>query len=107
MSTFIPITADRVCLAFTEHTTVHASACSPVELLAADPLRREHRTVCGSDSFLLAHAVVGRCDDRLLATWPPPIELRCPDCARLTGVGGRQRAGSAHWRELRPTEALV
>lgn len=98
MSTLVPITVDHVCLALTAHTTIHASQDTPLGV--AHRKRPEARTVCGSDAFPLTHRVVDHPDQSVYATWPPPIEDRCVDCARILGLDGRQRRGCKQWQGL-------
>lgn len=58
------------------------------------------RTECGLDAQLLAHRIVGRDNDVIVAHWPAPKIDRCTDCAEVTGVRGRQVAGSSSFQDL-------
>lgn len=112
MGVLIPLGGnDRACLAFTWRSTVHASVVEVFELFGnlknAVGRPRAFRTVCGVDAFPVAHGVVGRPDDAVVATWPPPIHVRCVDCADRLGLGGRLRAGSRHWQNLVDPEEVT
>jgi hypothetical protein len=103
VSLFVPIGADRICLALTVRTVVHASAQPPAALLTAlslSTVRPAFRTVCGSDAFIVAHAAHLRPGSGVAAEWPPPVDQRCTDCADLLGLGRREANGCYHWRSL-------
>lgn len=95
MSVWLPLTVKHVCAAQSPRSRLHA-----VETVVAMRTRKDpvHRTVCGLDArFAGGHDLDGA---GMVAPWPPPIEDRCVDCARLTGVGGRQRAGDRWWHPV-------
>lgn len=102
MSVFISITAEHAALTLTARTQIHASrarlwnACDE-----ANQRRGFARALCGVDARPIVHRI-GDTDDVMVADWPPPVIDRCPDCARLTGIGGRLRKGSRHWQNLIP-----
>lgn len=91
----------RVSLALSERGTVHASAAENGFALmsAAGSGRAPVRTVCGSDAFPVAHSSTAGA--LVIASWPAPVVDRCEDCSRILGLGGRERAGSYHWQQLR------
>lgn len=101
----VSVLADHAALRLTERTQIHASAGRLWN--ACDEANARHgfvRTLCGVDAKLIGHGLIGRPDDVMIADWPPPVLDRCPDCARLTGVDGRQRNGSAHWQKVVPVD---
>lgn len=100
MGLFYPVTSEHICLSLTRRSVVHASAVRPFR--AADEFRQRGavRALCGVDALPTWHGVAGHPGDAVVATWPPPVIDRCLDCARITGVGGRQRKGSRYWQDL-------
>lgn len=100
MGLLIPISAAHVALAFTEHTTIHASADSGAAIFRHRE-RPEIRSVCGSDVHPYTVGVVGRPDMSVVMSWPPPPGRRCEDCCRLLGGTPRKpRDGWGAWEEL-------
>jgi hypothetical protein len=94
-----PVADDRVALAFTQHTTIHASADRP--LVVAKGGRPEARSVCGSDVYPYIVGIDGRDDMAMVMPWPPPPERRCEDCCRLLGGTPRKaRGGWGSWEHL-------
>ena len=102
MSLLIPLTTERVALAFNEWCDVHASNGKPFDV--ADALHDAGelvavRTVCGSD----VHPYIVTADlptgpKPMLMSWPPPPRMRCQDCQRITGAPTRQTS-SVNWAQ--------
>lgn len=87
---FWPVSASHVCGGLSARSTIHAVVL--VDAVASDRASASGlpRSVCGSDVFpiVLSNGVV--------PSWPPPVEVRCSDCADRLGTRGR-RAGSPMW----------
>lgn len=106
MGLWWPLTADDglVCAAQSPRARIHAAAFLE-QMVGERPDRRPAElllTVCGLHARAHAVGVVGRPGDGVVCTWPAPIADRCEDCARLTGIGGRMRKGSATFQNLIP-----
>lgn len=102
--TWWPVSAAHLCAIQGPRATVHAVSNDIGLALRSGSGGVPVRTVCGLDAFLLAHVAVagGAVSGHIVATWPSPRAERCVDCAELTGVHGRQVAGSHSFRDLVP-----
>lgn len=106
-----PITSDRVCLAFTHRSTIHASVDRPLAVAKDFLARGSARTVCGVDAPIVPIGYRNAPDVVGAAPWPPPVHGiaadRCPDCADRLGLNGRQRHGGSFWLSLTRTEVAA
>jgi hypothetical protein len=105
----IPISADRVALAFNQWCTIHASADTPGKV--AEQLAAGHvavRAVCGSDVHPYIVSVGVEASTRpMIMPWPPPPGLRCVDCERILGKPRPTRGGGwGTWDTLRPAGTI-
>lgn len=97
-----PLGAKYVCVAQSPRARIHAARIQ-VELAGDPPVRRPAtilRTLCGVDARPVAHTIIGRPDEAVIAEWPPPAIDRCPECAGLTGTRGRMPHGSHSFTNL-------
>ena len=104
MSVFCPLTCDYVCVAQSPRARIHAAKRRWSGTWPDVTLGPVLRTVCNLDGFVAAPPIDGS-RDSIVAEWPPPITDRCEDCARLTGIGGKQRTGCGYWRDVVDLEA--
>ena len=92
MGTWLPLTVNRVCLAFTWRSTIHASSDGPGAAMRSLRETGVARTACGVDARAVVFGVANRPGDSVLMPWPPPAHTadadRCPACTSI--VGARQ-----------------
>lgn len=95
-----PLAVDRVCLAFTWRSTIHASSDDAGDTWKSVKERGVARTVCGIDAPPTGHQGAGT-DWFIVAPWPPPARAkdadRCPDCVARLGTRARV---NPHWHNL-------
>ena len=105
MGLLVPISADRVALAWNEWCDVHASIDAPLKVAKAQADRLTAvRTVCGSDvhPYIVDVGVAGDAVQPMMMSWPPPPPLRCVDCQRITNTSRTRRNGWGSWDRLEP-----
>ena len=107
MGLLVPISAERVALAFNQWCTVHASADAPITVAEAlaDGLAAV-RAVCGSAVYpYIVQAGTETKSQPMLMSWPPPPDLRCVDCERILGPIRRPPHGWPTWESLKDVAA--